>query len=67
MVFTGVYRVVGYEQFNGFDENSTIFDYFYYSVVTQTTLGLGDIVPTKYIARIITLVQTTIAFILIGL
>lgn len=65
--FTNLYKLIGYKTFDGFDENSTIFDYFYHSVVIQTTLGLGDIVPINTISRILTLIQTTIAFILIGL
>ena len=65
--FTTLYRFIGHETFDGLDETSTIFDYFYHSVVIQTTLGLGDIVPITTVSRILTLVQTTLAFILIGL
>ncbi|MBT8339188.1 MAG: hypothetical protein HKP58_08125 [Desulfatitalea sp.] len=39
---------------------------FYYSVVTITTLGFGDIVPITPVARIITICEVFIGYILIG-
>lgn len=39
---------------------------FYYSVVTITTLGYGDVVPATPVARIITICEVLIGYILLG-
>jgi len=39
---------------------------FYYSVVTITTLGYGDIVPATPVARIITICEVFIGYIMLG-
>lgn len=38
----------------------------YFSVVTMTTLGYGDIVPTSALARIITLSEVMIGYVMLG-
>jgi hypothetical protein len=39
------------------DENISFMDFLYFSLVTQTTVGYGGIIPTKNITRMINLVQ----------
>jgi hypothetical protein len=39
---------------------------FYYSVVTITTLGFGDIVPATPVARIITICEVSVGYIMLG-
>ncbi|NNF99371.1 MAG: hypothetical protein HKM93_08335 [Desulfobacteraceae bacterium] len=39
---------------------------FYYSVVTITTLGYGDIVPATPVARVITICEVCIGYIMLG-
>jgi voltage-gated potassium channel Kch len=39
---------------------------FYYSVVTITTLGYGDIVPATPVARIIAIFEVFIGYIMLG-
>jgi hypothetical protein len=40
---------------------------FYYSVVTLTTLGFGDIVPTIWYSKLIVMTQVIVGYVLLGL
>jgi len=42
------------------------FDYFYYSVIVLTTVGLGDIFPVTLIGTILTAVEAFFGFLMIG-
>lgn len=53
--------------FSGLGPNSTLLDFFYYSLSTQTTVGFGDIVPVSKPARILSMVQMTMIYLGIGL
>ena len=53
---------------NNFDipEGHTPFAYFYYSIVTFTTLGFGDIVPTTLFGRILVTIEVILGYIGLG-
>jgi hypothetical protein len=63
-------ELIGYEkedgtaEFNEYDQGS-FRDYWYYSFVAYTSLGFGDIVPTKWL-RIMTAFETLTGLILIA-
>ncbi len=42
------------------------FTYYYYSVVTFTTLGYGDIFPTGLIGEVLVSVEVILGFIMLG-
>ena len=48
------------------DRIATDFTFYYYSVVTFTTLGFGDIVPTKLVSEIIVTVEVVLGYLMIG-
>ncbi|MFA5352389.1 MAG: potassium channel family protein, partial [Candidatus Gracilibacteria bacterium] len=45
----------------------SFFDYFYFSIVTFTTLGYGDIVPVTIIEKIIVGVEVLLGFTMLGI
>jgi len=61
-VFAGLYNVVEVD----FGENRTLFSPFYYSVVTLTTLGYGDIVPVSSAAQIVASIEALLGYIGLG-
>ena len=53
--------------FKGLHHNtSTFFDFLYFSVTTQTTVGFGDIVPNSTFTRIITMIQMMMSYMALG-
>ena len=50
--------------FNGLDEN--YFSAFYYSVVTFTTLGYGDITPQGGWARLLVMLEVVLGYVTLG-
>lgn len=68
-VFAGVYRVFLQDAFKvTFAKIPEIgfWDYLYYSVVTFTTLGFGDIVPTRLSARIVVMAEVIAGYVMLG-
>jgi hypothetical protein len=51
-----VYLIVSIVAFSFIFDHWTIIDSIYFAMVTFTTIGYGDIVPTNYISRIFTIV-----------
>ena len=49
-----------------FGENRTWFSPFYFSVVTLTTLGYGDILPVSATAQILVAVEVSIGYVMLG-
>ncbi len=47
-------------------ENAHFLDYFYFSTITLTTVGFGDITPIVPIAKILTSIQAFAGFIMLG-
>lgn len=60
LVFAGIYMRLGHEQFNGMDESSNFFDYWYFSFTTFSTVGYGDISPKSGAAKAIVVIQQVI-------
>lgn len=66
--FATIYFFMGAEHF--FHENHTqhqLIDYLYFSVVTFTTLGYGDIVPATAISKVVVTVEVLSGYIMLGL
>ena len=67
--FAGVYRVLLNDAFTlTYAKTSDIgfWDYLYYSVVTFTTLGFGDIVPTRLAARLVVMAEVIAGYVMLG-
>ncbi|QUM81161.1 two pore domain potassium channel family protein [Moritella sp. 5] len=64
-----LFFALGYSLFPLSSFNKTIsgYDYIYFSVVTITTLGYGDIYPTSSLAKFIVNVESILGILLIGL
>jgi hypothetical protein len=60
LVFAGIYMSLGHEQFNGMDESSNFFDYWYFSFTTFSTVGYGDISPKSGVAKAVVVTQQVI-------
>lgn len=52
---------------NLFDYFMLMLDYFHFSVVTQTTLGYGDMLPTHLVAKLLVDLQALIGIYFIGI
>lgn len=61
VIFLGFYLSAGAAVFDQWEEGWTFFDGFYFSFITMTTVGFGDLVPGDYLMLLCTL------YILIGL
>lgn len=53
--YIGSYMDVKY--YNPYKKPFSLFDSFYFSLVTQTTVGYGHILPTDVITKIINIIQ----------
>lgn len=42
------------------------YDYFYFSIITTTTIGFGDITPVTFIAKMITSIHAFLGFLMLG-
>jgi len=60
LVFAGIYMALGHENFNGLDESSNFFDYWYFSFTTFSTVGYGDISPKSSVAKAVVITQQMI-------
>jgi hypothetical protein len=45
----------------------TFWDFLYFSTITQTTVGYGDILPNKTVVRVIVIVQIVVGLLMIGI
>jgi hypothetical protein len=48
------------------EKNITWFSYFYYSIVTFTTLGFGDIVPTHWFSEFLVTLEVILGYVMLG-
>ncbi len=62
LLFAAVYVLAGMD----FGEGATWLTPIYFSTVTFTTLGYGDIVPSTSLAQIIVMVEVTLGYIALG-
>ncbi|MBT4483707.1 MAG: hypothetical protein HOC71_08525 [Candidatus Latescibacteria bacterium] len=60
--FGGLYTFVGID----YGDYPTIISPLYYSVVTLTTLGYGDVVPATFAAQIIAMIEVISGYIMLG-
>jgi hypothetical protein len=63
VAFTVLFAVVGVRIDN---HDPGIITHFYYSVVTLTTLGYGDIVPNSTLGQILVIVEVCIGYMMLG-
>lgn len=54
-------------EFYGLGPHSSLMDFLYYSLATQTTVGYGDIVPMSKMARALSMLQMTMIYLGIGI
>lgn len=57
LFFTGIYYWLSHQATEHFGRPLTLFDSLYFSMITQTTIGFGDIVPTSDTAKSICMGQ----------
>ena len=62
ILFAGVYRFVGVD----FGPNETVLSPLYFSVVTLTTLGYGDVLPTTTAAQVVVMCETITGYVMLG-
>jgi uncharacterized protein YjbI with pentapeptide repeats len=61
-LFAVLYRFVAVD----YGEYPTVLSSFYYSVVTLTTLGYGDVVPASAAAQILAMIEVVIGYVMLG-
>jgi voltage-gated potassium channel Kch len=58
IIFAAIYYIVDHSvDYKTHNKKLSLIDSLYFSIVTQTTLGFGDIVPTHSLTRIIVIIQ----------
>lgn len=68
------YKVVGYDNFTSDlrrttspDEFTKLFDLIYFSAITQSTVGLGDVAPRTRIGQLLVIVQVVTTLVIASL
>jgi hypothetical protein len=64
LVFASIFYLMPVGSFNHFDES--FFTAIYYSVVTFTTLGYGDITPVTWYAKLAVIIEVIVGYITLG-
>ena len=54
-------------EFYGLGSHSSLMDFVYYSLTTQTTVGFGDIVPMSKTARVLSMLQMNMIYLGTGI
>ena len=62
LIFAGLFKYVGLD----YGEHPTPLSPLYYSVVTLTTLGYGDIVPSSSAGQIIAMIEVITGYVMLG-
>lgn len=62
LVFSGLYEMVDID----FGDNKTALSAFYFSTVTLTTLGYGDVLPVSQTAQAVVITQVVIGYVMLG-
>ncbi len=65
LLFAFIFMIIGSDAFE-LRHNKTWFSWFYYSIVTFTTLGFGDITPTKWCTEILVTLEVILGYIMLG-
>ena len=67
-VYGGLYAVLDLEETGGLmAQSGGIWDYYYFSVVTFTTLGYGDIVPITLTEKMLIAVEAVSGYLMLGI
>ncbi len=66
VLFALVFQAAGSEAFKPKPEGYTWFSFVYYSIVTFTTLGFGDITPIKWYTEILVTLEVILGYIMLG-
>jgi uncharacterized protein YjbI with pentapeptide repeats len=66
MMYAALYHSLGVIARND-NQSTSIFDSMYFSVVTFTTLGYGDILPSKVLGKTIAMTEVLVGYIYLGL
>jgi uncharacterized protein YjbI with pentapeptide repeats len=66
LFFGLIYLFIGPTGFKPKPEGYTWFSFFYYSIVTFTTLGFGDITPVKWYTEILVTIEVILGYIMLG-
>ncbi len=61
-VFAGVYALIGVD----FGDNETFLSPLYFSIVTLTSLGYGDIVPKTAVGQILIMIEVVAGYVALG-
>lgn len=61
--FASLYYAISIHLNNSFSEPLTVFSSMYFSIVTVSTVGFGDITPLHWIPRAVVIIQIVIGFI----
>jgi hypothetical protein len=71
LVLSGVYYLIDFVQTDEalkiIDSGSHWYDYIYFSIVTLTSLGFGDIIPHTFIGKVVVSVEVFFGFIMLGI
>jgi hypothetical protein len=67
MIYAIIYRIYGLQSFKTEIPNLNFLHFFYFSVVTSTTLGYGDITPKSPVAITTCIIEVIVSVILVGL
>lgn len=62
MVFGGIYRFVDID----YGGHETTISSFYFSVVTLTTLGYGDVLPASQTAQLVVMLEVVLGYVMLG-
>jgi uncharacterized protein YjbI with pentapeptide repeats len=62
LLFAGAYTQVAVD----FGDDATWLSPIYFSIVTMTTLGYGDVLPTSAAAQFVTILQVIIGYVMLG-
>ena len=67
LFFAFLYALIGVEAFKPRAEGYTWFSFIYYSFVTFTTLGFGDITPIKWYTEILVTLEVIVGYGILGI
>lgn len=66
LFFAVIYALIGPGAFGDKPGGYTWFSFFYYSIVTFTTLGFGDITPIKWYTEILVTIEVILGYLMLG-
>lgn len=66
LLFAVIYLIIGPDSFKLKEDGNTWFSFFYYSFVTFTTLGFGDITPIRWYSEILVTLEVILGYIMLG-